>query len=166
MPSGPTKRVLSQSSRPNRPPAGVKINTLTQQRTNVSDIVAASQIPPLGVGGFQYPGKSELSPNLCPPLAPCFRCRFGQNVNSWGTFEELLAHTIPVNAVFVKPYLYPSSTHPFGQTVTLLCYFCITIKKTPRSAKYPTLTPLLPNPLRPEWYTLGLLSGYRSKCPR
>jgi hypothetical protein len=43
MPSGPTKHVLRQSSHPYSPPAGVKLNTLTQQRTNVSDLGAASQ---------------------------------------------------------------------------------------------------------------------------
>jgi len=43
MASGPTKHVLRPSSHPYSPPAGVKLNTLTQQRTNVSDIGAASQ---------------------------------------------------------------------------------------------------------------------------
>ena len=41
MSSGPAKRILRQSSGPNSPPAGVKINTLTPRRTAISDIIPA-----------------------------------------------------------------------------------------------------------------------------
>ena len=51
-----------------------------------------------------------------------------KNVNSWGTFEELLPTSFHERRFCVKPYLCPSSAHPFSQTVTLLCHFRITIK--------------------------------------
>ena len=64
------------------------------------------------------------------------------------------------------PHPCTSSAHPFGQILILLCYFCITAKKMP----CPQNTPLflhscitVDQPLRLEWYTLGLLLVYR-KC--
>ena len=58
-------------------------------------------------------------------------------VHFWGT----LVSVTPRMPIPETPHPCSSSAHPFGQTVILLCYFCITAKKM----TCPQITPLFPH---------------------